>query len=103
MAALGDYDRLVELTPDAPMACYLRDGPTRNWASPAGQWEDFGRAIALDPDSIESISSRAILYIHRCSLSVANCSMSRMNLPFPEIETKFFGGASGRAIPPTEQ
>ena len=53
---------LVQFTPDDPMAYYTRGCAHAEMDELQEALEDFGQAIALDPDNIESLRNRASLY-----------------------------------------
>ena len=59
---LGDYERVIELTPDDPEGYHGRGCAHAGLGQPRRAVEDFGRAIALDPENVESLRKRAMLY-----------------------------------------
>jgi len=66
-AALASYSKVLELTPDSPLAHYKRANIYKNRGELAQALSDYDRAIALDPGFAHALCNRgvALAALHR--------------------------------------
>ena len=66
--AIADFDRAIELNPDAAAACYGRGGAKSKLGDYEGAIADYSRAIEIKPDYADAYTNRG-----QCS-TVQSCA-----------------------------